>query len=673
MRHTPSTLLSLLTLAACGGVTDDQPDPSIGLSTFSSCAEMEEHLTESFLHSMTAYAYAMTDDIALDSGAAEGGGDSAPSSYSTTNVQEKGVDEADLVKTDGEYVYVLNDDVLSIVRSWPAESAKVVGEILIKPISGDGSAVEKMFLSGDRILVYTGEWSDRGGDWRSQTGVSIIDISNREAPVMVDRKLLDGSLVSARMIGTDVYTVLNNSIRLPTEVYEDIDKLPWMMFEDVYDIPWDAPAVDRLAARERLQEIFRPFVAKHVSDAGARSFLPTITHEDGDTEAMLGCTDVLHSKDPSEAGLTTVAHVDLASDKIGVSTESTGVLAGSTTVYASKQNLYIAQTSYGWWDGISDLELETRIHRLALDGADSRYESTGSVDGFLHNQFSMSEHEGLLRVATTYEDWRWGTSSEDRKVGNNIFILDAQQPQMGRIGELTGLAPGEQIYATRFQGDRAFMVTFVQVDPLFTIDLRYPTAPVAVGELKIPGYSSYLHPIGKDHVLGIGMEGTWDGWITGLAISLFDVSNFADPKQQDQLTLECDGSSSEALWDHHAVLVYGDTVAIPAYGYSYSWGSETGDGMDEEATDGEYRETSGLIVADIDTETGLTQRGFVDHRPLVEAIYCPDSDDCSDTSYMPRMRRSLVIEDYLFSISELGVMVSSMEDPEVPLAAVPLL
>ena len=224
---------------------------------------------------------------------------------------------------------------------------------------------------------------------------------------------------------------------------------------------------------------------------------------------------------------------------------------------------------------------------------------------------------------------------------------------MPLVGELRGLAPGERIYATRFQADRAFMVTFVQIDPLFTIDLSRPTDPQAVGELKIPGYSAYLQAIGDDHVLGVGMDGDWDGGLNGIAISLFDVSDFAKPTQQDQLTLECDYSWSEALWDHHAIMVHKDTVAIPAYGYR--WGGDYG-----------YDSQAGLLVATIDTETGLNQTGFIDHSDLAREVWGDGS------GYAPQMLRSMMIEDNLFSISEAGIVVSTLDNPEVPLATVPL-
>ena len=163
------------------------------------------------------------------------------------------------------------------------------------------------------------------------------------------------------------------------------------------------------------------------------------------------------------------------------------------------------------------------------------------------------------------------------------------------------------------------------------------------------------------------MDGDWDGRISGVAISLFDVSDFSDPTQQDQLTLECDDSWSEALWNHHAILVYGDIVAIPAYGYTRSDADEFSDDW------GGYSYESGLVVAEIDVDSGLERRGFVNHRPLVEEVYCDGDGEGCDSSYVPQMRRSLVIEGHLFSISELGVMVSKVDDPETPLTMVPLL
>ena len=645
MRHSTSTIATLLALNTVGCLPmGGGGEQDYELTQFEGCAALKDHLTESYLQTYSSYG--MSTNAVLDGGMEDdsvSSGSTGPSDYSTTNVQEEGVDEPDMMKTDGEFIYILDDGALKIVQSWPAEDSKQLSEIEVHEGSGE------MFLQGDRILIYASDWVSHGDRWFPVTTVDFIDISDRSAPERIDRKQIDGQFVSARRIGSDVYTVTKQTPSLSSSM----DSVFWDTLETSYtELRWDAPAISRRLANERLKAKLRPIVAQAVDEMSITDILPSVTHADGVRETMMGCADVLHSKDISEPGFTTIAHIDMGRDSLKVSADATGVVAGSTTVYASSQNLYVAQTSHGWWDGFSSVERVTRLHRFALEKDETQYSGSGEVDGFLHNQFSMSEHEGLLRVATTYDDWNWGTTTDDEKSGNNIFVLDAESSQMTIIGELTGLAPGEQIYATRFQADRAFMVTFVQVDPLFTIDLAQPTAPKAVGELKIPGYSAYLHPIGNDHVLGVGMNGDWDGFIEGVAISLFDVSDFSEPEQQDQITLECDYSWSEALWNHHAIMVHNDTVAIPAYGYNW---------------DGDHGDTSGLMVATIDTKTGLEQIGFVDHGTLVKEIW-GDSE-----TYMPSMRRSIVMDEVLFSISDIGIMVSPLSRPELPIATVPLL
>lgn len=628
--------LILLALSACdpagkGGELDAE------LSEFESCQALKDHLSESFVHQFTAYSsMGFAEDIALDSGES-----SAPSDYSETNTQEAGVDEPDMVKTDGEFIYMSQDNMLRIVSSWPVEDTQEVGRL---GLSGSSS---KMFLHGDRILAYSTEYTDREGRWTAQTVVDVIDVSDRSNPQMMSTKSIDGQFVSARRVGGDVYTVTQQNLTLPTEAYSSI----WDAYDeaDAY-VAWDASPLAKETSRRTIQKKIRPLIQSAIQGIPANKLLPQVTSEDGTTETIAGCTDILHSAEVSEPGVTLVTHIDLDNDRIEVSGDATAVMAGSTTVYASQRSLYVAQSSAGWWDGFSSVDRVTRLHRFTLAGPATEYTASGQVDGFLHNQFSMSEHEGLLRIATTNQDWWWGTGSDDEDEGNNIFVLDAESPQMPIIGELRGLAPGERIYATRFQADRAFMVTFVQIDPLFTIDLSQPTHPTAVGELKIPGYSAYLQAIGEDHVLGVGMDGDWDGGLTGVAVSLFDVSDFSDPKQQDQISMDFDHTSSEALWNHHAILVHNNTVAVPVYGYN--WRSD-------------YESASGLLVATIDTETGLTQTGFVDHSELAEEIWADDS-----ASYMPQMLRSLTIENNLFSISDVGIMVSDLDNPELPIASV---
>ena len=311
--------------------------------------------------------------------------------------------------------------------------------------------------------------------------------------------------------------------------------------------------------------------------------------------------------------------------------------------------------------------MNSHIHKFDLnDGGLPRYVASGEVSGWIYDQFAMSEHNGHLRVAST--ELNWWVWDEDEQGGNNITVLrDNRIGELETVGEVTGLAPGERIYASRMFGDKGYIVTFRQIDPLFTIDLSDPKNPTVMGELKIPGYSAYLHPIAEDRLLSVGMDGDMDGNLSGLAVNIFDVSNMEDPTLEHKFTLESDGWAwSEALWDHHAFTYHNDTLSIPAYTYDWS-------------ADGGYDDFSGLITFDIDIDDGITELGRVDHQSLVEDSECIYNIWYEDNGYdyscgwygwRSRVRRSIVMEDKLFSISDYGVKVNALNDPAEDIAQV---
>lgn len=238
-----------------------------------------------------------------------------------------------------------------------------------------------------------------------------------------------------------------------------------------------------------------------------------------------------------------------------------------------------------------------------------------------------------------------------------MFVLEQADADLNVIGELRGIAPTEQIYAVRFLGETGYVVTFRQTDPLFVVDLSDPTAPSIAGELHVPGYSSYLHPIAGGYLLAVGMDGTEDGTVTGFAVSLFDVRDPANPTRVDQLTIESDDWSwSEALWDHHAFTYYNGVLSVPIYTYDYDDATGAWDGF------------SGLLVVDVDTDAGLSEIGRVDHADMVADSECPWYGEgygrsCPDDYWYAGMRRSVVIEDELYSISDYGVKVTAQRDP----------
>jgi uncharacterized secreted protein with C-terminal beta-propeller domain len=313
--------------------------------------------------------------------------------------------------------------------------------------------------------------------------------------------------------------------------------------------------------------------------------------------------------------------------------------------------------------------LNTHIHKFALNPEGSpTYEASGSVEGWIYDQFAMSEYDGHLRVASTALDWWWGSNLDDEEAGSNVTVLqDVGNGLLRSVGEITGIAPGEQIQACRMMGDKGYVVTFEQTDPLFTIDLADHLNPQVIGELHIPGFSTYLHPMDGDHLLAIGMAGLEDGTLTGMAVNIFDVTDFSDPQLAHQYEItnpDAGWSWSEALWEHHAFTYHRDVLTIPAYRYDYT---ENPDGSYE------YDYFSGALSFGIDDENGITMIGEVDHRPLVEASECLysihydyyEDDVCDDWGWYANVRRNIYIEDNLFSISNYGIRVTDLNDPSI--------
>ena len=657
----------LLMLSACPvELPPDQVPPPQGsdafLLQFDSCDELQDHVETAWLEALVASRYGGgwgwlegDDDVADPAGDGDG-----PSDWSDTNVQEEGVDEPDIVETDGERIYVANRGELTVVDSWPPEDTAIVGRLALDT---DDWYPRGMFLRDDRIVVYGYDWDafeDDGGEgWHSTyaTRVAIVDVSDPAAPALLREVLIEGWFVDARRIEGDVYTVVDTWMGVPYELYD----LLWDEDLGLPEMDWEADEETQEAIREEARGILAPHVEAYLAEVEATSLLPRTREvtagQVGDAEPLLACDEVYRPRDGARPSVLSVVHFDMSSGDVGGETSATGLMSEGWEVYASADNLYVAQTSWWWWWGWGDLDLQTHIHKFSLDAGRTRYLASGAVDGWVLNQFSFSEHDDHLRVATTDIDWWWGTEADDEATdpANNVFVLEQRGTALELTGELRGIAPNERIFAARFQGDRGFLVTFEQIDPLFTLDLSDPTDPRLVGELEITGFSSYLHPVDEDFLLAIGMEATPEGQTTGLAVSLFDVSDFADPQLADRWVLESDDWSwSEALWDHHAFTFHRGVLSFPAY----TW------------TGGES--FSGLVVLDVDLDEGLTQLGTVDRGDLVADSDCLYGEEtaCADWYWYAWMRRSVVVEDALYSLSDYGMKVNELEAPEVELARV---
>ena len=475
--------------------------------------------------------------------------------FSGTNVQELGIDEPDLIKTDGNRILIVEDEWLHHVDVSGGTA------VLTDSIELAGHWGSEMLLDGDRLLVLaqTEGWGGEGGgsdsidaavsrlvapgNYKSLTTLVEVDLSDPANLGIANTLTVEGRYVSARVVNGAARVVLTSGP----------EQLPFVYPQNS-------------AGEERATEFNRQVIAESV----VADWLPSYVHETADgtlTDGLLvDCDGVSH---PTEfAGFSTLSVVTVDLSAPMVAPDTTSVLADGQTIYAGGEHLYVATTSYvdqvddeSTWEEM-DRNFATSIHQFRVsDPAATVYVGSGSVPGHVLNQFSMSEHAGHLRVATTLGG-PWGFRDESESV---VTVLAADTGEdLVQVGQVGDMGKGERIYAVRFVGDVGYVVTFRQTDPFYTIDLSDPANPVVRGELKITGYSGYLHPIDENLVLGIGQEATETGRTMGTKVTLFDVSDLDNPTALDTWAPGGGGSSS-AEWDHRAFLWWAplDLAVLP--------------------------------------------------------------------------------------------------------------
>ena len=589
---------------------------------------------------------------------AAAGQEAAATPFSDTNVQVAGVDEPDVVKTDGERILTVAEGRLHLVS---ATDARLVASVDLP----DGMYDAELLVSGDRVLVFadSGHFGiepvapDRpqpdvapddiepspGRPELPGTRVAQVDIAG-DTLTVGDSVVFDGTYVSARMTDGVARLVLHA---------DATGRLPFV-----------APA----SPGEEAEDAARQHNRELVENLAPEDLLPTWHRlgTDGqvaDEGPLMGCEDAHVPNTFSGFGMLTVVSLDLAEGLSGgvAGADGTGVLAGGQTVYASPEHLYVAAPE--WIDG-EDVPADesgavaedhgTDIHRFDITDPDgATYEMSGHVDGTLLNQFAMDEHGGNLRVATTTgTPWEEGAGESE----SHVVVLGPGDGALEQVGGVSGLGRGESIHSVRFLGDVGYVVTFEQTDPLYTIDLSDPTAPQVTGELAILGYSAYLHPVGDDRLIGIGQDATDEGNRLGTQLAVFDVSDPAAPTRIGQTTLT--NASSAAESDHRAFLWWADDglVAVPLSLY---------DGTPFE----------GLVGFTVDPSAGtIAERGRVSH-PAVDGgvgVPVPIEPGPGDGSiapgevppdgraYPPVITRSLVIGDRLWTVSSAGLASSDL-------------
>lgn len=480
--------------------------------------------------------------------------------YSGTNVQVEGVDEGDVVKTDGKYIYLADGSELKIINADP-QDLRIISRI---PYRG---SISEIYIHQDRLIIISGNSriECRARDSREQalldnllgriginsTNVKVYDVSDRARPVLVSHKDYEGRYLSSRLTDDDLYIVTNSRVRFfdsyftdkVSEILATNDKNRFikLMGEDTAQ----AKSLLQLAGDRDGAELFddlRNLVEEYITPR-------SVDNKTGKTR-VISLKDVYCFRDMVRPNYMITVGIDLDSGR----EEVKAYLGSSGSMYVSQDHLYAAVAAYEYnvlksrLEGYPYYDYLTTVYRFGLDDGRIAYEAKGKVPGEILNQFSMDEYKGIFRIATSSRETFGSTT-------NNVYALDKD---MKITGKLEGIAEGERIFSTRFAGERIYMVTFREMDPFFVIDAADPQKLKVLGYLKIPGFSTYMHILDRDHVLGFGYEteerAGWGFDTTGFKVSLFDVSDVANPVEAKK---EVIGKKAESplSTDHKALMI----------------------------------------------------------------------------------------------------------------------
>jgi uncharacterized secreted protein with C-terminal beta-propeller domain len=467
--------------------------------------------------------------------------------FSGTNTQVAGVDEPDVIKTDGERILFVMNGMLHYVDVTGGTSQRL-GSLALPGWD------HRFFFDGDTAIViargdgYTIAYDEVAARIAPPylgptTLVFQVDISD-PTDMLVRRTLrVDGSDLSARSV--------DGTIRLVVSSYPS--ELPFVYPSNQY-------------AEDFAQQANEQVIRESTIDQWLPNFT-LVTGTDGEVVDEGLIVDCARVHKPAEfAGFDTLSVVSMDMDDGLSNLTGAAVIAQGQTIYASTQSLYVATNVWvpDQWVGTPEArdfeqEYETAIHRFDITGRTADYVASGSIQGHLLNQFSMDEYDGFLRVATT-DGAPWGFNEDAESYVTVLQTRNDRLEQVGRVGEM---GKGERIFSVRFIEDTAYVVTFRQVDPFYVVDLSDPENPTVEGELKINGYSGYLHPLGDDKILGIGQDATDEGFTTGAKATVFDVSDPSNPRELGSWS--ADDSYTEVEWNHLAFLYWApeDIAVMP--------------------------------------------------------------------------------------------------------------
>lgn len=601
---------------ASPGAPEVSPAPwvpvSAQLASFESCDDALEGIQDAAILAYQGWQFGglvTTGDDAMmaeeEAAAADGTGASpqgaGDDSFSETNNAVAGVDEPDIVKTDGKLLYTVVGQALRAVDTRSAEIAAERG-------LDEDTWGHQLFLGDDELLLmYTKDIAAENGFYSEFR----IDRLNPISLDVLDTFAMEGSLVDARLVDGEVRLAVGSQPRI----------------EPVWETLWDedSDAGDLAAA---------------VRDTEIGDWLPefSVNGEAGEVD----CTEVAHPERFTGSSLSVLA---LPADGAWDGAAPQTVMVDGETVHGTSESLYIVHADYAWDE--ADAKGETEIYRFEFADGEVRPAGEAAVAGFLLNQYSLSEYDGHLRVATTEEaTGRWGgcgpwgdCAFETEPAGDSepskstVTVFAVGEDTLTETGSVTDLGVDERIYAVRFIGHTGYVVTFRQTDPLYTVDLSDPAEPVVTGELKITGYSGYLHPVGEDRLLGVGQEATTEGQVTGLQVSLFD-TGAAEAAVLDQYYRE--SADSQVQWDPHAFLYWAeaDIAVLPVSDWN------------------EFDYQTGAVVLELGDET-LTEAAWISHAEAANGT--GDGEQ-----YGHEVMRTVAINGLLWTVSQSGLQANEL-------------
>jgi len=706
-------------------------------------------------------------DGAGASNAAETDGQESASEYSTTNNQVPGVDEADFLKNDDTYIYILANNKFQIINAFPPETASVISKIDIE------GTPKKLFVYSDRALIYSsldpvydtaytarpyptyagypsaenecvyGYDCEFTGD-NNKTKITVYDISDRSNPVLVREIRFSGSYINARRIGTAIHTVILS----PAFLSPNIKYWP-----DLWEKCWSATDEAPAPTLEELLEAFEDLKQTNrdiINQTTIADWLPRIQdirYQDGETittdNLLTDCSGFYMSNSSENRSLLTVFSFDI--DQLEEPSQAT-ILGRPGAVYSSSSALYVATRQeynygFGWYyDFARQITQATTIHKFDLKSnpAGCAYSSSGVVKGRVLNQFSMDEYDGCLRIATTTSnspnakvhstlsilkeesgefienseesggvsgelegsegvseatEGSEGVSVEPNEVSGELTEqsknlteksekfkgvskeLDQETKQLKIVGQVDNIAPSEDIRSVRFDGKKAFVVTFKKTDPLFAFDLSDPTAPRIEGKLEIKGFSTYMHLMDTNHLLTIGYDASDEGgfaWFQGIRLQIFDISNMKTPKLLHKVVIGTGGSSSEAAVNHLAFNYFTPTnppnlLAIPL---TICDGVQGGYYYDTEMS------FSGLRVYNVTLENGFSERGDVSHvepGSTESCVVCGTWWTQSNSIVKRSIFMNNDVDSYVYSIALDQIKIQSLDGMGTDIRVIDLL